>query len=132
MEFLVAFATDNGKSFMNRHFGDAEFYDIYKISKTETKFLERIENTTEEEKQHADPEKAKGITGLLKKKGVTVVVSKVFGPNIDRIKLQFVCIIDNHETITESIKAIQNKMDVVYYEKLLGEKRNFLDFREKS
>jgi len=126
MELLVAFATDNGKSLMSRHFGDAKFYDIYKISKTDTEFLEQIENTTEEEKQHADPEKAKGITGLLKKKGVTVVVSKVFGPNINRIKSQFVCIIDNHETITESIKTIQSKIDIVYYEKLLGEKRNFL------
>jgi len=51
MELLVAFATDNGKSLMSRHFGDAKFYDIYKISKTDTEFLEQIENTTEEEKQ---------------------------------------------------------------------------------
>ena len=27
----VAFATDNGKTFMGRHFGDADFYDIYEI-----------------------------------------------------------------------------------------------------
>ena len=126
MEFLVAFATDNGKLFMDRHFGDAEFYDIYKISKTDTKFLEQIENITEEEKQHADPEKAKGITGLLKKKGVQVVVSKNFGPNIQRIKSVFVCVLIKEDMIDEGTKIIQNHIETIYYEWLLGEKRDFL------
>ena len=132
MKIKVAFATDDGQAFVNRHFGDAAFYDVYEITKTETKLLERIENITEEERQHADPVKAKNITELLKKKGVMVVVSKVFGPNIERIKLQFVCIRVNDEVIAESIKTIQNRIDIIYYEKLLGEKRNILDFRNKN
>ncbi len=126
MEFLVAFATDNGKLFMDRHFGDAEFYDIYKISKTDAKFLERIENTTEDEKQHADPEKAKGITGLLKKKGIQVAVSKNFGPNIQRIKSVFVCVLIKEDMIDDGTKIIQNHIETIYYEWLLGEKRDFL------
>ena len=32
MEIItVAFATDNGKSFINRHFGDANYYIIYDL-----------------------------------------------------------------------------------------------------
>ncbi|MCD6366860.1 MAG: hypothetical protein J7L46_04895 [Bacteroidales bacterium] len=126
MEFLVAFATDNGKSFMSRHFGDAEFYDIYKISKIDTEFLERIENITEEEKQHADPEKAKGIVSLLKKKGVQVAVSKNFGPNIQRIKSVFVCIRIKEDLIEDGTKIIQKHLQPIYYEWLLDEKRDFL------
>jgi len=126
MEFLVAFATDNGTSFMSRHFGDAKFYDIYKISKTDTEFLERVENTTEEEKQHADPEKAKGIVSLLKKKGVQVAVSKNFGPNIQRIKTVFVCIRIKEDLIENGTKIIQNHLQPIYYEWLLNEKRDFL------
>ncbi len=82
----VAFATDDGKSFMGRHFGDAEHYYIYEIDNNNANFIKKIDNTTEEEKMHADPKKAKGITSLLNEENVNVVVSKVFGPNINRIK----------------------------------------------
>ncbi len=62
-KLLTAFATDDGKAFMDRHFGDAKFYDIYEISKNEASFMKRIDNTVDEEEEvHADPEKAKGIS----------------------------------------------------------------------
>ena len=90
----VAFATDNGKTFMGRHFGDAEYYDIYEINDKNTEFIKKISNSTEEEEDvHADPQKAKGISNLLLEEDVSVVVSKVFGPNIKRIKKKFVCIL---------------------------------------
>lgn len=56
-----AFATDDGISFINRHFGDADFYDIYEISADKNKFIKRIDNTTEDEEIHADPKKAKTL-----------------------------------------------------------------------
>jgi hypothetical protein len=31
IKLKAAFATDNGKTFMERHFGDAEYHDIYEI-----------------------------------------------------------------------------------------------------
>ncbi len=127
MEFIVALATDDGKSFMTRHFGDAKLYLIYKISKSDVQLVEQIENTTDAEEQHADPKKAKGITGLLKKKSVQVVVTKNFGPNIKRIKSVFVCVRIKDETIEEGIKTIQEHLQTIYYEWLLGEKRDFLN-----
>ncbi|MCD4774305.1 MAG: hypothetical protein K8R41_13080, partial [Bacteroidales bacterium] len=43
----AAFATDNGRSFINRHFGDSDYYYIYEISSSETTFIKKISNTTE-------------------------------------------------------------------------------------
>ena len=75
-KFKIAFATDNGETFVSRHFGDAKFYDIYEMVEGSIEFVKRISNTVDEEEEvHADPKKAKGISGLLLKEGVTVVVS---------------------------------------------------------
>jgi len=117
MKLRVAFATDDGKVLMKRHFGDAMFYAIYEISEEESFFIKRIENTTsEEEIQHADVQKAKGISSLLKQDEVHVVVSKVFGPNIKRIKKKFVPLIVNEPGIAETIKIIQQNYSVVLKE----------------
>jgi len=132
MEFIAAFSTDDGKTFVNKHSGDARYFDVYKISETETAFLKRIENTSPEEKKHADPEKAKGIGGLLKKKGVQVLVAKVFGPNVKRMKKQFVCIMMNGATIAESLKKLQGKLPDIRAEWEAGEERNILNFKNKS
>ncbi len=48
-KLISAFATDDGFTFINRHFGDANFYDIYEISEKEVNFLIRIENRTEDD-----------------------------------------------------------------------------------
>lgn len=128
MDLITAFATNDGKVFMNKHFGDADYYDIYKISASSMEFIKRIDNTTEEEDDeiHADPKKAKGISGLLKEENVQVVVSKVFGPNIKRIKKNFVCIIMSKEEISESIIFIQQKFDTIVKEWNKGEERLIL------
>ena len=48
MMINVAFATDNGKTFMDRHFGDAKFYDVYEISENASKFIKRKEPSVPE------------------------------------------------------------------------------------
>ena len=128
----VAFATDDGKIFMDRHFGDAEYYYVYEISETDSRFLKKIKNTTEEDDEsiHADPEKAKGIAGLFKNENIKVVVSKVFGANIKRIKKKFVCVLMNDNNITDSIKTIQQKFDIINNEWNNGEERNHINFKK--
>ena len=122
----IAFATDNGKNFMDRHFGDALHYIIYEINSDSSKKIDSIENDTEEEEGHADPKKAKNITNLLKDKDVQVVVSKIFGPNIKRIKSKFVCVLIKEETIEDAIIVIQKNLSTIQKEWKLGEDRNFL------
>jgi len=126
-KILVAFATDNGKNFIDRHFGDANFYDIYEIGENEANFIKRIDNTVDEgEAVHADPKKAKGISKLLLNENVTVVVSKIFGPNIRRIKRKFVCIVVRDEKIDESMKKICDNINKIYNEWEKGEERKHL------
>ncbi len=122
----VAFATDNGINFMNRHFGDALHYRIYEINEDKFQLVDSIENDTEEEEGHADPKKAKNITNLLKEKDVHVVVSKIFGPNIKRIRKKFVCILIKEETIEEAVVVIQKNLPIIRKEWDAGEERNYL------
>ncbi len=125
----VAFATDNGKTFMGRHFGDADFYDIYEIAGNNAKFIKRISNTVDEEEEvHADPKKAKGISELLLNENVNVVVSKIFGPNIKKIKKKFVCIVVKDEDIEEGINKICINIEKIYSEWEKGEERKHLSF----
>ena len=132
MMINVAFATDDGKIFMDRHFGDAEYYYVYEISETDSRFLKKIKNTTEEDDEsiHADPEKAKGVAGLFKNENIKVVVSKIFGANIKRIKKKFVCVLMNSSSISESIDRIQQNFDLISNEWNKGEERNHLNLKE--
>jgi len=128
-KLITAFATDDGKSFIDRHFGDADFYDIYEISSQGVNLLKRIDNTTEEdddEEGHGDPVKAQGITGILKKEGVSMSVSRVFGPNLKRIKKKFLCIIVKEGSIEDSIKKLQDTFPALLEEWSKGEERNFI------
>lgn len=132
MAIKVAFATDDGKTFMDRHFGDAEYYDVYEIDKDKSEFIKRIMNTTEEndENIHADPVKAKGVTSLFKDENIKVVISKIFGPNIKRIKKKFVCVLMNDNSISESIKNIQQSIHIIDNEWNKGEERKHLNLKE--
>jgi len=127
----IAFATDNGKTFMDCHFGDADFYDIYEINENNADFLKRINNTIEDKKEvHADPKKAQGITKLLKNEDVQAVVSKIFGPNIKRIKKKFVCIIMDEDTIDNSLNYLCKNIHLILQEWKKGEQRRHLVIRK--
>jgi predicted Fe-Mo cluster-binding NifX family protein len=125
----VAFAMNDENKITENYFGDAKFYEIYEISKSQEKFITRIMNTTKEEEIHADPKKAKGIASLFKGEGVQIVVSKVFGPNIKRIRKKLVCVLINKDTISDSIKTIQNNYNLIIMEWEKGEERSHLNFK---
>jgi len=131
-KILVAFATDDGKEFIDRHFGDADFYDIYEIDENSADFVKRIDNTVDEEEVHADPRKAKGISQLLEKENVKVVVARVFGPNIKRIKKKFVCIVMNDESLDESMNRLCKNIRIVAAEWEKGEDRKHLVLRKEA
>jgi predicted Fe-Mo cluster-binding NifX family protein len=134
MTIKIAFATDDGKRFNNRHFGDATYYDIYIISESKAEFVRRIINNTEDENDdsHADLKKAHGIVHLLIKENIKVVVSKVFGPNIKRIRKKFVCVLVNVGSISEGIQKIQQNLSDIAVEWEKGENRNHLNLKELS
>jgi len=128
---MVAVATDNGEKFIDRHFGDAKYYDIYKLTNTNALFIKRIENVIEEQEAiHANPEKAKGVAGLLKKENVTVVISKIFGPNIKRIRKNFVCVIMNDESIKDALERLIYNWHLIVTEWEKGAERNHCILRK--
>lgn len=127
-KFITAFASNDGELFNVEHFGDSNYYHIYEINETEAKFVETIKNTTKDivEEVHADPNKANGVSKMLKERNVKVVVSKVFGPNIKRINKKFVCIIFKNSTLKESIISIQDNFIKIREEFAKGDNRNHL------
>jgi predicted Fe-Mo cluster-binding NifX family protein len=127
----TAFATNDGETYNNSHFGDADYYDLYDVDSQEAVFLERIPNTIDEEQTHADPNKAKGIVGLLSNYGVSAVVSKVFGPNIKRIKNKFVCILMNNATIDESLIFLSKHLLEFHKEWQDNIDKKYFDLRQK-
>ncbi len=130
-KFKAAFATDDGNKFMSRHFGDAEYYFIYEIENKNAEFVKKIDNTTEEDENiHADPQKARGIAGLLLQEDVSVVVSKVFGPNIKRIKQKFVCVLVKDEYISDGVQRICDNVKMIYDEWEKGTERKHLNLQK--
>lgn len=129
---IAAFATDDGQTFMDRHFGDANRYDIYEINNAGFSFIKTIENSIgEEEEIHADPYKAKGIARLLKQDQVKCLISKKFGANINKMKKKFVCILMNDKQIPDSIKTIQQNLSKIIHEWEKGEDRHFINLKLK-
>lgn len=130
-KLTAAFANDDGINLIDRHFGDADFYDVYEISASGSTFVKRISNTTDEDDDksgHGDPEKAKGIAGILKSESVHVVVSKVFGPNLKRIKKKFLCVIFKSPSIEADLKVLEENYSALVSEWAKGEERSFLRY----
>jgi predicted Fe-Mo cluster-binding NifX family protein len=126
----IVFATDDGETFIERHFGDAGYFDLYEISPEEARFIKRFENTVSQQDAHsADDRKASGIAGLFKRDGVHVLVSKKFGANINRMKTKFVCVLMNEQKIPDSLKTIQHHYKRIVAEWHEGESRHFLNLK---
>jgi len=134
MTLITAFATDDGVNFIDRHFGDARYYDIYKIDADSAEFLKRVQNTSKEEDEdiHADPEKARSIAGILKKENVNVAVSRIFGPNIKRVRRKFVCILMEDILITEALRAVRKNVNKIEIEWLKGEDRSHIRMKKEA
>ena len=125
-KLIIAFASDNERHLIDDHFGEAKAYIVYEIGKEDVKLLNIVSNTSPEEQKHADPNKAKGVAGLLKPYGAQVLVNKAFGGNIKRMQTKFVCILSKADTIEESIKNIQTRFQDIVNEWERGEERDFL------
>lgn len=128
----VAVATDDGVSLMDRHFGDAGFFEVFDVHPDGCEALCRVLNDTEEEDGHADPKKAGGIMAILGSHGVQVAVSRFFGPNIKRIRKRFVCVLTRHRDVTGCLDQIRAHLMLVATEWDNGEERGFLDMRAET
>ena len=106
MKLTVALATNDGQNFINKHFGEANKYQIYEFNNDNYKYIKSIQNNSITEEKHADPKKAKSIVKILKEKNVHCGVSCAFGPNIKRVKKHIVPVIMKEEDMETGIQKL--------------------------
>jgi predicted Fe-Mo cluster-binding NifX family protein len=128
---MAAFATNDGLSFTDNHFGEADHYLVYRISPSEAIHVKTIKNTTEEEEVHADPRKAQQVGGLLGPEKIQVLVNRAFGGNINRIKKKFVVVLTNQKQIPAGVELVRENFDTIVAEWEKGESRTYLKLRTK-
>ena len=118
MALRFAFAVNRNNEFEDRHFGDSEQFAVYEWDGEKFSHLETISNTLKEDDDHhhhhhGDNNKGKGITKLLKEKGVKVLVSKQFGRNIKIINQKFVPVIAASANIDEVQKILPQHIPAI-------------------
>jgi predicted Fe-Mo cluster-binding NifX family protein len=127
MEFLAAFATDDGKTLNKDHFGMAKYFHVYRFSDDREELEEKRENVKfqgDESMMHGDPRKAKATSSVLQ--GVDVLVGRRFGPNIPRLLKKFACVVVRKDTIESGIVSIHENADRVVQEIQNGENRKHI------
>jgi len=118
-KLIFAVGTDDEKTIKAKdHFGMSKYYLIYEYSNGELTFKEKRENTKYQEDEtriHGDPEKAKRVTSALN--GVGVIVGKLFGPNITRLKNKFVAVVIREPNIENALESIKDGINEIVEEK---------------
>lgn len=116
----IACATKDKECFTGEHFGEADYYIIFKLTENKCIYDCIIENIPFDEDKHGHKKKAQHIKKLFKQKGVNVVANDVFGKNISRINKKFVAAVSRVDNIKEAL----DKINLKKIEKLINEKNN--------
>jgi len=118
-ELSFAIGTDDGaKIKSDDHVGMSRYFQVLKYYGGEFHLKEKRANSKYKEDEariHGDPRKAKATTSALK--GIDVLVGKMFGPNIKRLKNKFVCAVVREESIEEAIQIIKENINEIIEEK---------------
>lgn len=133
-ELIVAFASDDGIHLVERHFGDAGQFDIYRLSRDESRFARSVcqaGDETEENDSHGAARKAHGVSALLAPDGVKVLVNRAFGPNIKRMVKRFMPVVVDCITIEDAIETLQSHYGEIANAWAQGEDRKHLVLRRQ-
>jgi hypothetical protein len=106
---IIACGTDDGRIFTSGHFGSAGYYLVYSwdLESGEIGYLRKVENTSGPEEIHGDPKKARSVSGILRE--AQVLMGKVMGPNITRMRKKFVPVISRVEDIATALEIVKSK-----------------------
>jgi len=111
-DLLFAIGTDQDQLIkQNDHVGMSKYFQIWKYSNGNLDFKERRENVKYKEDRgriRGDFGKAKATASVLK--NVDVLVGKMFGPNIIRLKNKFVCTVIREPKIKKAIDIIKETL----------------------
>ncbi|NOR73551.1 MAG: hypothetical protein GQ525_00170 [Draconibacterium sp.] len=134
MKITFALALNNNGVFEKRHFGDTDKFAIYRFEKHELTFKEEALNafkSIDEVHEHGSKKKGNAIISFLKKKGVSVLVSKQFGRNIKMINQHFVPVIIAEENPNQVIEVLQKHMNW-FKDELKNREENYMLFHIKN
>lgn len=110
---IIACGSNDMVNFTKEHFGESKYFLIYDINKKDYKLLEKIKNTSPEEKVHGDPKKAKFIADILNSRNVKAVFAYAIGPNVVRMRKKFVPIISRIPNIAEALDKLKEHIEEV-------------------
>ncbi len=127
-ELVFAIGTDDGVTIkQDDHFGMSGIFKIYRYSDGELVFQEERENAKYREDETrilGDPDKARATASALG--GVDVLVGKVMGPNIVRLKERFVPIIVRQPEIHEALDILKGHIIEISDEKEKTERKGLI------
>jgi len=127
-ELIFAVGTDDEKKIKSDdHVGMSKYFQIWEYSNGKMGFLEKRKNVKykeDEGKVHGDPGKAKATSSVLA--NVDVLVGKMFGPNIIRLKIKFVSIVIREPLIKKAIEIIKENINEIVEEKNKKERQGII------
>ena len=115
---IIAIGTDDEKTIKpDDHFGMSKYFQIWLYSDGQLELLETRENSKYEEDKtriHGDPNKVKATSSILK--GVDVMLGKMMGANIQRLKNKFVPTITREPLIKNALTIIKENINEIMEE----------------
>ena len=127
-ELTIAIGTDDNKIIKpDDHIGMSKFFQVWKYSKGELSFVETRKNVKYKEDEtriHGDLGKAKATASALT--NIDVLVGKMMGPNIKRLKGKFVCAIIRESEIKKATEIIKENINEIIEEKNEKERKGVI------
>lgn len=127
-KLVIAVGTDDSQMIKpDDHVGMAKYFQIWEYLDGKLNFVENRENAKykeDETRTHGDPGKAKATASALG--GVDVLVGKMMGPNIKRLKYKFVPVIIREPVIQEANKIIKENINEIIEEKNKDERQGLV------
>ncbi len=118
-KLLVAFGTDDNVIIkQDDHVGMSKYFQLWECSTGKPFLKDTRENAKykeDETKTHGDPGKAKATASVLK--DVDVLVGKMMGPNIERLKNRFVPVIIREPKIKDALEVINYNLNELFEER---------------
>ncbi|MBN2436920.1 MAG: 4Fe-4S binding protein [Spirochaetes bacterium] len=109
---VFAIGTDDGTFIKQKdHVGSSLSFMIYRYSEGKMVLIDKRNNVKydeDESETHGDPGKAAAVSDVLS--GADVIVGSIIGPNVKRLRKQFLPIVVRTDTIENSLKIITENM----------------------
>jgi len=106
MNLQIALGVNENKEFSNNHYGDSHCFLIYEWVEDKFQFKEERINTKFNEEKHGGEKKAQHIASQLPQ--VPILVAKVFGPNIVKMRKKYVPVITRLDSVEKTLQKLEN------------------------